>query len=117
MSLKGEGKSIDYSSMRIDQRGAPAEFQATWNIGEPLPQSTAESLEFFLTERFCLYSYHHGQLFRSRIFHSSWPLRGARLDSFHSTMIEALGIPPPAGEPLLQYAESIAVDIWPLKRV
>jgi hypothetical protein len=31
-------------------------------------------------------------------------------------MIESLGIPQPAGEPLLHYAESIAVDIWPLEK-
>jgi hypothetical protein len=32
-------------------------------------------------------------------------------------MIESLGIAQPQGEPLLHYAESIAVDIWPLQRV
>jgi len=117
MSLEQEGQTISYSSKRVDKRGAPAEFRATWNIGEPLPQSTPESLEFFLTERYCLYSYHRDQLFRSRIFHQSWPLRKATLDSYRSTMIESLGIAQPAGEPLLHYAESIAVDIWPLERM
>jgi hypothetical protein len=121
MSLAQEGKTINYSSKRIDQRGSPAEFQASWAIGEPLPQSTPESLEFFLTERYCLYSSHRDQLFRSRIFHRPWPLRSAELVSaraggYESTMIQALGISAPQAEPLLHYAESIAVDIWPLKR-
>ncbi len=114
MSLDQDGKTINYSSRRIDARGVPAEFQATWNIGEPLPQSTPESLEFFLTERYCLYSYHRHQLYRSRIFHQPWRLRKATLDSYRFSMIESLGIPQPAGEPLLHYAESVAVDIWPL---
>lgn len=125
MSLDQKEKTINYSSKRIDERGAPAEFKATWNIGEPLPQSTPESLEFFLTERYCLYSHHHDQLYRSRIFHQAWPLRKAELVSatpalaggYRSTMIESLGIPQPEGEPLLHYAESIAVGIWPLKQV
>jgi uncharacterized protein YqjF (DUF2071 family) len=115
MSLEQEGKTINYSSKRIDQRGAPAEFQATWNIGEPLAQSQPDSLEFFLTERYCLYSFHRDQVFRSRIFHQPWLLRSATVESYQSTMIESLGIPQPQGEPLLHYAESIAVDIWPLK--
>lgn len=117
MSLEQEGKTINYSSRRSDGRGSPAEFQATWNIGDPLPQSTPNSLEFFLTERYCLYSFHRDQVFRSRIFHERWPLRSATVESYQSTMIESLGLPEPQGEPLLHYAESIAVDIWPLKKV
>ena len=125
MSLSQEGKTINYSSKRIDKRGAPAEFQAMWNVGEALDRSTPDSIEFFLTERYCLYSSHRDRLFRSRIFHPSWPLRKAELVSatparaggYRSTLIQALGIPEPVGEPLLHYAESIAVDIWPLKRV
>src|SRR5260370_30920945 len=117
MSRRQEGKTINYSAQRIHQRGAAVEFQATWNIGEPLPQSAPESLEFFLTERYCLYSFHRDRLFRSRIFHPPWPLKSATVESYQSTMIEALGVPQPGREPLLHYAESIAVGIWPLKRV
>ena len=117
MSLEQEGKTIDYSSKRIDQRGAPAEFRATWNIGESLPQSTPESVEFFLTERYCLYSLHRDRLYRSRIFHPSWPLRRATVESYQSTMVQALGIPEPQGAPLLHYAEAIAVEIWPLRKL
>ena len=117
MLLDQKGKTINYSSKRIDQRGAPAAFQATWNVGEALAQSQPDSLEFFLTERYCLYSSHRDRLYRSRIFHQPWPLRCTTLDSYQSTMIESLGIAQPPKNPLLYYAESIAVDIWPLKRV
>ena len=117
MRLKQDAETIEYSSRRTDKRGAPAELQASWTIGEALPQTEAGSLEFFLTERYCLYSSHRDRLYRSRIFHEPWPLRNATLVRHRSTMIEALGIPQPIGEPLLHYAESIAVDIWPLRSV
>lgn len=117
MSLEQEGKTINYSSKRIDKRGAPAEFQAMWNVGEALDRSTPDSIEFFLTERYCLYSFHRNQLYRSRIFHQPWPLCRATLNARQCTMIESLGIAQPPKNPLLYYAESIAVDIWPLKRV
>lgn len=117
MSLAQEGKTITYDSARTDQRGAPAELHARWAIGAPLPQSQPDSLEFFLTERYCLYSFHNGQLYRSRIFHQPWPLQNAGLGSRQSTMIESLGIGQPDGEPLLHSAEEIAVDIWPLRKV
>lgn len=117
MSLKQEGKSISYSSKRVDERGAQAEFHATWTIREELPQTQPNSLEFFLTERYCLYSFHRDRLYRSRIFHQPWPLQCATLGSYRSTMIESLGTPQPECEPVLHYAESIAVDIWPLRRI
>lgn len=141
MSLKQEGDTIDYSSVRSDGRtyaqffashaqGFSADFNSAkfqnlprarletrWKIGAPLPQSTPDSVEFFLTERYCLYAYDGGKLYRARIFHDPWRLRASSSDSCQSTMIESLGIAQPKGEPLLHYAESIAVNIWPLKRV
>jgi uncharacterized protein YqjF (DUF2071 family) len=49
--------------------------------------------------------------------HEPWSLQSATLDSCESTMIESLGVTQPTNEPLLHYAESIAVEIWPLKAV
>ena len=117
MSLAQQGSTIRYSSTRHDARGAAAELNATWTTGEPLAQARPGSVEFFLTERYCLYSHHRDHLYHSRIFHQPWLLQSATLDAYQSTMIESLGIPAPEGEPLLHYAESIAVDIWPLKEV
>lgn len=141
MSLTQKGNAIDYSSVRTDARtysqffAAEAEafsadfesiqfqdlpqakLEASWKPGEPLPPAQPGSIEFFLTERYCLYSYRRRKLYRSRIFHDPWPLRAASVDSCQSTMLESLGIAQPQGEPLLHYAESIAVDIWPLTQV
>lgn len=140
MSLDQNGSAISYSSTRTDNQAYAqffaheaasfatdldgdnfqnlprAELSAHWLIGEPLPLAQPGSIEFFLTERYCLYAYHRG-VYRSRIFHEPWPLRSASVSSFQSTMIQSLGIEQPASEPLLHYAESISVDIWPLKFV
>ena len=114
MSLEQKGKVIEYSSKRMN---SPAEFHATWVIGNSLPQSQPGTLQFFLTERYCLYTSHRGQLYRARIFHPPWSLESAKLSSLQSTMIEPAGLPPPDGDPLLHYSEEIGVDIWPLKKV
>jgi uncharacterized protein len=117
MSLGQSGDAIEYHSTRMDKRGAAARLAAVWRIGDPLKETQPGSLEFFLTERYCLYSFHRRQLYRSRIFHEPWSLRRATLDSYESTMIESLGIETPSSEPLLHYAESIGVNIWPLWKV
>lgn len=141
MKLSQSGDRIDYSSVRRDEMTygkffatdgsgfvadfeserfkslPPAQYSGSWNIGEPLAKAEPGSVEFFLTERYCLYSYHRGQIYQSRIFHEPWPLRGATMNSYTSTMIESLGVVTGGDQPLLHYAESIAVDIWPLRRM
>ncbi len=117
MSLEQTGNTIRYSSSRRDRLGAPAELQATWNIGEALPQTSPGSLEFFLTERYCLDCEHRGKLYRACLHHQPWPLRQAELVSLNTTMIESHGLPTLKGDPLLQYAEEITVNIWGLREV
>jgi uncharacterized protein len=114
IELEKGDETIDYSLLRTD--GLPAEFHALWIIGDSLPYSHPGSLEFFLTERYCLYSERAGELYRSRIYHEPWPLQKATLSSFNSTMIESHGLPTPKDDPLLHYAEEIKVDIWPLRQ-
>ncbi len=117
MTLEQQDNRIIYSSTRTHKNASPAAFKAIWNIGEALEPSAHESLPFFLTERYCLYAARQEKLYRLRISHPVWPLQQATLSEFHSTMIESLGIPTPAGEPLLHYAEELKVDIWPLVKV
>lgn len=134
MSLEQQAESIEYSSTRMDDddyvrfmakdlalpetRDRPrAELKTVWEFGAELPRAEPGSLEFFLTERYCLYSYRRRRLYRSRIFHESWPLRAVTVSEYQSTMIESLGIATPPEPPLLHYAEEIAVDIWPLQRL
>ena len=120
MSLDQTGNTIRYSSSRRDRRGAPAELQATWTISEGLPRpsgSAPGSLEFFLTERYCLDTEHDGKLYRSRIHHQPWPLQKAELVSLNSSMIESHGLATPQGDPLLHYCEEISVEIWPLQKI
>ena len=118
MSLERSDGAIRFVSRRVHRRAAPAEFEADWTVGERLPSCEPSSLEFFLIERYCLYSARAGRLYRVRIFHRPWPLHAARLSSFRSTMLEAQGLPSPRGEPLLhQQGEPLRVRIWPKTRV
>jgi uncharacterized protein YqjF (DUF2071 family) len=115
IQLQQDDQAIDYSLRRTDE--PPAAFQASWRIGSCLPNTFPDSLEFFLTERYCLYSEHKGEIYRARIHHRPWPLAQAQLDSLKSTMLEAAGIQTPARDPLLHYAEEINVEIWPLRKL
>lgn len=118
MSLERRDRTVYFASRRASRRAAPAEFEAVWRVGERLDEARPGSLDFFLIERYCLYSARGGRLYRVRIFHRPWPLHAARLLSFRSTMLETQGLPSPAGEPLLhQQGEPLKVSVWPKSRV
>lgn len=117
MALEQDNANINYLSTRTRKNAPPAMLETSWRIGEELEQSSPESRTFFLTERYCLYAAQRENLYQLRIFHPPWPLRQATLSSNASTMIEALGISSPTGEPLLHYAEELKVDIWPSVKI
>ena len=112
MALKQDGSTIQYSSTRDDERGAAANLRTSWTVGDRLPQSAPLSLEYFLTERYCLYTKRKDKILRARIHHEPWQLQAAQLNSLASTMIESHGLPQPGGDPLLHYSQEQNVGIW-----
>jgi uncharacterized protein len=102
------GEGIDYRSERtgatLDVSYRPA--------GAPAEADPA-SLEYFLTERYCLYTEHEGRLERAEIHHAPWPLQRAEAELRENTMAPvALD-----GNPLLHFSERQDVVIWSLDRV
>jgi hypothetical protein len=57
------------------------------------------------------------KLYRCRIFHQPWPLKTAKPSTYHTTLIEANGLPAPAGDPLLHHGGPVNVEVWPLEEV
>ena len=117
MSFKEEDDQIFYTSRRRASSAQTPVLEASWRKGEMIGEARLGSLEFFLVERYCLYAGSGRHLYRARIFHPPWRLQRAELMNFRSTMLEAQGLPKPAGNPLLHYSEILNTAIWPLKKV
>jgi len=102
-----------FQSERTHAGAPPATFDATWHLGEPAPEARPGTLDFFLVERYALWSGPAAQC-HARIHHRPWPLRRATLSHLHSTLLEAAGLPTPNEAPLL-HAQAFAfdVDVWP----
>lgn len=118
MSMERRDRTLHFASRRTHRHAAPAEFEASWTVGDRLPTPEPGSLDFFLIERYCLYTARADHLYRVRIFHRPWPLHTARLLSYSSTMVESQGLPSPEGEPLLhQQGDPLRVRVWPPVKV
>ena len=115
MTAERHGDALRYESAR---RTPPsAQFKATYEpIGDPFVP-TAGSLEYFLTERYCLYHHHRrGHPYRLDIHHRPWALQLASATITMNTMAAASHLTL-KGTPLLHFARRQDALAWPPARL
>ena len=116
MSVERQGGQFVYTSVRDARTQGAAEFAATYRPIGSVQKPTPGSLEYFLTERYCLYTV--DRAFRARrleIHHPPWPLQEAEATIAVNTMAETAGIRLPSTAPLLHFARRQDVITWPLR--
>ena len=113
MSSREDAGSICYSSQR---RRSSAEFKARYKPVGAARLREKESLERFVTERYCLYTTDRERVYRCEIHHLPWPLQNAEAEVERNTMAAAAGIALPESRPVLHFAKHLDVLIWPLRR-
>lgn len=108
-------ETIHYTSQRIHRNAASATFRASYG---PLPDSTPYqsapgTLEHWLTERYCLYSFgRNGKLYRGEIIHPPWPLQKGWVSIDENAMTDSLNINLSTTPSLVHFAKSIDVRAW-----
>src|SRR5262249_48377582 len=101
MNVTARAGVIDYQSPP-ESVDPPAELRATYRpAGAPvIPQPG--SLEYFLTERYCLYHFdRRGVPYRLDIHHPPWKLQRAVAEFERNTMAETSGVSLPLSSPLV----------------
>ncbi|MFN2385182.1 MAG: YqjF family protein [Thermoanaerobaculia bacterium] len=110
MSAEPFGEGISYRSERDGP--PPAAFEGWYAPASSSFQSIPGTLEYFLTERYCLYTVAgDGEVHRVEIDHDPWPLQPARADLRRNTMTAAAGVAID-GDPLLHFAKRLDVRVW-----
>jgi hypothetical protein len=83
-----------------------------------LVESRSGSLEYFLTERYCLFTRSRaGEPMRANIHHVPWPLEEAEAEIEKNDLPAAYGIQLPDQQPVLHYSRKLAVYVWQLERM
>lgn len=118
MRARRDGEWIEYASLRTHRGARPARFAGRYRpIGERL-DAAPESLERWLTERYCLYAVDRaGRVLRGEIDHAPWPLRRAEAEISINAMLEQIGLAPPSSPPRLLYSDGVDVRAWWVRRV
>lgn len=104
--------TVTYNNRGPDHGNGPALFRADYRAVGPTTVSRPGTLDYWLTERYCLYSVSGtGQLYRADIHHRPWSLQSAEADIYKNTMARSCGIPL-EGPPKLSFSECLDVVIW-----
>jgi uncharacterized protein YqjF (DUF2071 family) len=117
MEQRTEREFAFYSRRRF----AGVVFKARYRGLGPSPklaESRPGTLEYFLMERYCLFTTNRaGQPIRANLHHSSWPLEEAEAQIEKNDLADVLGIRLPDQEPVLHYSRELAVYVWPAELV
>jgi uncharacterized protein YqjF (DUF2071 family) len=102
---------IAYECARIEEAGRV--FSGRYRPEGAVFHAEPGTLEWFLTERYCLYTTDRGALARAEIHHELWPLQPAEAE------IDLVSISPVElrGDPVLHFSRRQDVVIWPLQSV
>jgi uncharacterized protein YqjF (DUF2071 family) len=105
-----------FASDRSEPGSFPRTFRAAYRPTGPVFNAEPGTLEHFLTERYCLYTWESRCLYRAEIHHASWDLQEAEVDIGENTMAPRpleLDSEPDA----VHFARRQDVLVWPLEAV
>lgn len=110
MTLDDDGDRIEVECARV---GTEKRFAGEFRAAGDQAVSAVDSLEFFLVERYCLYTEGGGKLWRAEIHHTPWVVGPGEAEVSRNS----IGPIPLAGEPLCHVARPQDVVVWPLRPV
>jgi uncharacterized protein YqjF (DUF2071 family) len=106
---------ISYDSRRTGTTGPAADLVARYRPTGEAAAPKPGTLEYFLTERYCLYTTDpSGTPYRLEIHHPPWQLQPAELEVSVNTMAQAAGFDLPASSPLLHFSRRQDAVAWRL---
>ena len=118
MSCDAADDEVNYLSVRTHRGARPAEFVARYRpVGEPF-ESGRDTIENFLTERYCLYSADKkGVVRRGEVHHRMWPLQPAEVEVQSLAMMQQIGLKLPETDPILHFSRRLDVLAWLPRRI
>jgi uncharacterized protein YqjF (DUF2071 family) len=116
MTVELSGTRVSYHSAR--RADADVHFEATYEPTGDVARPVEGTLEYFLTERYCLYNLGYGgRPYRLEIHHPPWPLQRAQATITANTMLDVHGVRPLDNTPLLHFAKRQDMVAWAPARV
>ncbi|HEY0865786.1 MAG TPA: DUF2071 domain-containing protein [Fimbriimonas sp.] len=110
MSVETDGTSVSYYSKRKEGH-VDARLVGQIVHGEEIHHAEPGSLEFFLIERYLLYSLHFGKLMTARVSHAPYPLQPCEVIQMETNFTDVVGIPSRPWEHVA-FSGGVDVDVY-----
>ena len=118
MSITRSADGFAFLSRRTDRRGKPADFTARYRANGKGVRAAPGTLEYFLAERYCLYSVSGAKrIYRLDIHHKPWLLQPAEAQLDAGPLFLAANLPAPNDPPLLHFSPVQEMIGWLPDRV
>ena len=119
MRQKKQDGHIEYVSQRRHRNAKRGETVLSYTPHGEKRTAVPGSLDYFLCERYLLYSEANGDLFAGRVYHTPYPLQEATLHDFSDTLVAAAGFQGLANETPahVTFAKSVSVEVFPLRQI
>jgi uncharacterized protein YqjF (DUF2071 family) len=118
IAIERRGEAIDYRSRRTHRRAPSAELRVSYEPLGPPQQAQPGSFEYWLTERYALYSARaRGGTKIGHIHHRPWPLQPGKARVQSCDMTRLLNLDLPEIDPVVHVAKEVPVVAWGLKKL
>jgi len=113
MTFSNEKSTLEYSLKRDNNIQSNVKIK----VGQPIPPSQPDSLEYFLLERYLLFTQLRGRILRGQVHHVPYPARSASLIDFEDQLLEVNGFTGLNTSPdLIHFSTGVDVEIYSLKQ-
>src|SRR5271165_6852167 len=117
MKVKGRGSAtLQYRSKR-SHGPKPADLVVSYGPVANAFHARPGSLEYFLAERYCLYSVNRKRLYSADIHHLPWKLQPAAVQVELNTMAQTAGVDLPVSADLAHFSRDLTVLVWAPERL
>lgn len=114
-SVQDRGHRV-YETVR--RGGGDPRLMVRYSVGEYLGPSQPETLEYFLLERYLLYSARGGRIQRGQVHHSPYPAHRATVHEVVDQLMPAAGLPAQRdAPPLVHFSPGVDVEVFALQHV
>lgn len=111
MEMKTDGDRVEYRSRRTED--PPASLAASYLRGERLGPSEPGTLQFFLLERYLLFSTRGGRVHEGQVHHVPYPAEAPRDVRVEESLLQAAGLPPHGAEPATaHWSRGVDVEVF-----
>jgi hypothetical protein len=114
MGCERNGDRVVYESAGLERPGADLRLRI--QVGKEIETPQAGSLDFFLIERYLLYSVRNGSFFAGRVAHAPYPLHAMKVLQSTESLVSSAGLEPQAWTHQV-FSPGVDVEVFGLREL